>query len=475
MDSSPNLDLPYLMAAQAQKHVTHNEALRRLDAVVQLTVLDRDLSAPPATPTDGDRYLVADNATAAWTGSDDRIAAWQDGAWAFFVPREGWLAWIADEDALVVWDGAGWVAVAGGGTSAPLFGINTTPDTTNRLAAKSDAVLLSHDDVTPGSGDMRVKVNKAAAGNTASYLFQDGYSGRAEVGLTGDDDFHFKVSPDGATWKDAIVIDRATGAVAMAYTAQAARQNLLINGDFQINQRAGLPSGAFTGGALSPGIYGYDRWKAETGGADVTRSGYTVTLASGTLVQIIEPALIAGVSSLASTQVTISVEAPSADVSVSFGSVSGTITAGSGRRAVTLTTGAGDTGNLSFKIAKSTAGSVTFGRVKLEVGNGASRWEPRVDAVEEALCWRYYQFTGGPIAAPALADGFSSRDMFIGFRGPMRVVPSMTLNWVDGGGTPVGSTGGVYGGTTTGINAWRAVGSTTLGVYIQFWAANAEL
>ena len=53
MDNTPNLGLPYIMAAQAQKHVTHNEAIRSLDAIVQLTVLDRDLSAPPGVPVDG--------------------------------------------------------------------------------------------------------------------------------------------------------------------------------------------------------------------------------------------------------------------------------------------------------------------------------------------------------------------------------------------------------------------------------------
>ena len=51
--------LPYLLAAQAQKHVTHNEALRLLDGLVQLAVLDRDLTAPPGAPADGDRYIVA--------------------------------------------------------------------------------------------------------------------------------------------------------------------------------------------------------------------------------------------------------------------------------------------------------------------------------------------------------------------------------------------------------------------------------
>ena len=58
MDTT-HLKLPYLAAAQAQKHVTHNEALRLLDGLVQLSVLDRDLTAPPGSPVDGDRYVVA--------------------------------------------------------------------------------------------------------------------------------------------------------------------------------------------------------------------------------------------------------------------------------------------------------------------------------------------------------------------------------------------------------------------------------
>ena len=62
-----------------------------------------------------------------------------------------------------------------------------------------------------GSGDLRYKLNKETAANTVSFLFQDNYSGRAEVGLTGDDDFHFKVSPDGSAWYEGIKIDRTNG------------------------------------------------------------------------------------------------------------------------------------------------------------------------------------------------------------------------------------------------------------------------
>ncbi len=73
-DTSTHLLLPYLLAAQAQKHVTVNEALRLLDGLVQLAVLDRHLTTPPASPADGDRYIVASGATGAWAGWDLNVA-----------------------------------------------------------------------------------------------------------------------------------------------------------------------------------------------------------------------------------------------------------------------------------------------------------------------------------------------------------------------------------------------------------------
>ena len=107
-DITTHLLLPYILASQAQKHVTHNEALRLLDAMVQLSVLDRDLTAPPASPSDGDRYLVASGATGLWAGWDLNIAYWVDGVWMRLAPRPGWLAWVADEAAFVVWSGSTW-------------------------------------------------------------------------------------------------------------------------------------------------------------------------------------------------------------------------------------------------------------------------------------------------------------------------------------------------------------------------------
>lgn len=221
MDSTPNLGLPYIMAAQSQKHVTHNEAIRAIDAVVQLSVLDRNLGAPPSSPAEGARYIVAASPSGAWSGHASEVAAYQDGAWMFYAPSEGWIAWVADEDIAVVWTGSAWGSLAtgeggggGGDGDFETLGINATADGSNRLTVAADATLLNHD----GDGH-QLKINKAEAGDTASLLYQTGFSGRAELGLAGDDDFHFKVSPDGATWKEAIVIDRASGEVSFPFTS----------------------------------------------------------------------------------------------------------------------------------------------------------------------------------------------------------------------------------------------------------------
>jgi hypothetical protein len=118
MANSTNLILPYLEAAQAQKHVTVNEAIRALDALVHLSVKDRSLATPPGSPADGDRYLVAlSSATGAWTAKEGKVAVWQDGAWAFLEPREGWVLWVEDEDVLLVYNSASWVAAANAAAS----------------------------------------------------------------------------------------------------------------------------------------------------------------------------------------------------------------------------------------------------------------------------------------------------------------------------------------------------------------------
>lgn len=208
--NSPNLNLSYLAPAQAQKHVTVNESLRKLDALIHIAIIDRDQGAPPDNPDEGVRYLIATPASGEWSGRDGHIGAFQDGAWAFYIPQNGWIIWVEDEQAAFVYTDQQWQAIGSNiqPLDAPLtLGINAQSDQINRLVVKSDAILFSHDDVTPGSGDMRMILNKSGASDVASCLFQTNYSGRAEFGLTGDDNFHLRVSPDGDSFLDALSID----------------------------------------------------------------------------------------------------------------------------------------------------------------------------------------------------------------------------------------------------------------------------
>ena len=352
-DTSTHLLLPYLLAAQAQKHVTVNEALRLLDGLVQLAVLDRHLTAPPASPADGARYIVASGATGAWAGWDLNVAYWVDGAWMRLVPRPGWQAWVVDEASFLAWDGSAWsaaglpaffsdavfqlahdadptrraifdlAAIAAGATrtfelpdvstelaglsgaqtfdgdktfagaltaSGAVVTIGTAPGTAtygvgsgatasgatktvnlgtggvagsdtvvnigsaiagaggttvintptvtfangvtvvgmpqakltalllglggaiadafNRLSINTPAALLNN----AGAG-IEVTVNKNATANDAAFAFKTGFSARALIGLLGSDDFSFKVSPDGSSYFDAILIDRTSGRV----------------------------------------------------------------------------------------------------------------------------------------------------------------------------------------------------------------------------------------------------------------------
>lgn len=122
MSDSTHLALPFLEAAQAQKHVTVNEALRRLDGVVQLSVADRGLTTPPGAPAEGERHIVGASATGAWAGADNDVAMWSDGAWMFVAPEAGWRAFDASASEFVYFDGADWAAEPGGGLPSSAHG-----------------------------------------------------------------------------------------------------------------------------------------------------------------------------------------------------------------------------------------------------------------------------------------------------------------------------------------------------------------
>ena len=248
---SPSLSLPLMQPAQAQKHVTHNEALMALDVLVQLVVEDIDRTAPPAAPSVGQCHVVGAGAGGDWDGRDGQIACYTGAFWSFTPPRAGWRAWVGPEARPVIFDGTAWGPEPLDSQNLAGVGINTTSDGVNRLAVSAEATLLSHD----GAGH-QLKINKAASGDTASLLFQTGWGGRAEMGTAGTDAFAVKVSADGATWTTALSLDPVTGLATGAAVQGAATDTTpgrLMRTDWgygrgtllgTVGQSGGTPTGA---------------------------------------------------------------------------------------------------------------------------------------------------------------------------------------------------------------------------------------
>lgn len=121
MPSTAQLSLPLVMPAQAQKHVTVNQAFTILDTVTQLSVKGASNSVPPATPSEGEAFLVPEGASGLWAGRRGTVAVWSNGGWIHLVPRPGWRAWNEEQAAWQLFDGLGWIsdatAVSPGGAS----------------------------------------------------------------------------------------------------------------------------------------------------------------------------------------------------------------------------------------------------------------------------------------------------------------------------------------------------------------------
>ncbi len=115
MSDTANLHLPFLAQGQAQKHVTINETLLRLDALLQLSVESASTSAEPASPSDGQVYILpAGKSGAHWSAmANGALAYYRDGVWEEIAPREGWRAWARDSDAFLIFTGAAWSKLAG--------------------------------------------------------------------------------------------------------------------------------------------------------------------------------------------------------------------------------------------------------------------------------------------------------------------------------------------------------------------------
>ena len=290
MENTTNLKLPLLIPNQSGKEITHNEALIIIDNILQNGIIDKDLITPPENPNTNDMYIVGEGAIGKWEGKDNYLAFYDNG-WRFIEPREGFTFWVNDEDKLYTYNGSKWIATIQVGsdiennnsttpTTPPItklseledveiieatqynilqhngekfintsnlqqlsmVGINTQADENNKLSVKSDYVLFDNN-----GNSSKIKANKATETDTASHLFQNNYSGRAEFGLIGDDDFTLKVSNNGESWNNAFVVDRATGNVDFKANITQNGQNIDTIKKFQTITLNGENEIEFTG------------------------------------------------------------------------------------------------------------------------------------------------------------------------------------------------------------------------------------
>lgn len=176
MTSTARLNIDYLSASQSQKHVTVNEGLRKLDAIVQLAVASSTTAAQPGSPADGDCYILPAGKTgAAWGPMTNlAIAYYVDGAWMQLTPHEGWLALVKDTDLLLYYTGAAW----------SLFPVAKllTFSATDRIAGRATAGAGAAEEITCTAAgralidDANAAAQRATLGNasTAQWFRGDG-------------------------------------------------------------------------------------------------------------------------------------------------------------------------------------------------------------------------------------------------------------------------------------------------------------
>lgn len=214
-DISYSLSLPFIAPSQAQKHVTHNEALRILDVLTQLAVTSDDAATPPVSATDGARYIIGSDPTGDWAGHDGEVALLDNGNWRYFVPRAGWRAFVLARETLVVHDGIDWIDL----DSAELqdmegFGLGMVSATDTPFSAKLNAALWTAlYTADGGTGALVQTLNKETTTDDLGLVFQQDFETRALIGLFGSDNLRLATSTDGVNFRDGLVVDSDTGAV----------------------------------------------------------------------------------------------------------------------------------------------------------------------------------------------------------------------------------------------------------------------
>lgn len=177
--TAPRTNAPFWAASQAGPWSPFNKAARFFDAFCfRTSVLDRDLAAPPGSPVDGARYLVATGATGAWAAQDGRLAIYNGSgagdAWLFAdVDHDGTEIYVADEGVVIRYESAAWSTVASETARVQdMDDVDATGITDGQILKWdfSNGLFFPADDNTGGTEPFRgVMVKKSANQTSANY------------------------------------------------------------------------------------------------------------------------------------------------------------------------------------------------------------------------------------------------------------------------------------------------------------------
>lgn len=151
---TPKLNLPWLRSDNRLGDV-FMEVQRFVDVVLQASAIDRDLTAPPGSPSQGDTYIPAATATGAWAGKEKQLAVYWGTSWTFYVPNEGYYVWLADENIFVYYDGTAWATLG----ASVADGSITFP----KLAAA--LVVTSAETISANNNDTTIPTSAAVKGH----------------------------------------------------------------------------------------------------------------------------------------------------------------------------------------------------------------------------------------------------------------------------------------------------------------------
>jgi len=158
MSDTARLTLPNLSASQAQKEVTHNMALQRLDALVQTAVESMTLTTPP-TGVEGNLYIVGTGATGAWASKDKYLAHFVSGAWVFYTPFTGLRIWDKATTTGYVYSGSAWVQGDAAQAKIGFFGATPVAKTTVTLGNVDGAIAALTFSATPTQAECQALRN----------------------------------------------------------------------------------------------------------------------------------------------------------------------------------------------------------------------------------------------------------------------------------------------------------------------------